>query len=140
MKHRVKLLLLLLCVVVFACGLGIWVEYSPVVDDYRWIYDRDTEDDLVSAFATSLRINHPAAYDMIDPTLNPRLDEWMNTHQSLKCKNIPYFFMNGFGTNQGSKSILSCFGYNKRIHFEVDDIVIKDTKVIDWGEVTEDGD
>jgi hypothetical protein len=140
MKNRVKRLLLLLCVVVLAYGLSIWVYYSPVVDDYRWIYHRDTEDDLVSAFATALRINHPAAYDMIDPTLKPRLDAWMNTHQSLKCKNIPYFFMNGFGTKQGSKSMLSCFGYNGRIEFDVDNIVIKDMKVIDWGEVIEDGD
>jgi hypothetical protein len=126
-------------VVIFVCGLSIWVHNSPVVYEYRSIYDRDTEHDLVAAFATALRINHPAAYDMIDPTLKPRLDEWMNTHQSLKCKNIPYFFMNGFGTNQGSKSILSCFGYNKQIRFEVDNIVVKDMKVIDWGEVTEDG-
>ncbi|MBV6450049.1 MAG: hypothetical protein MHPDNHAH_00769 [Anaerolineales bacterium] len=137
MKKSAKILLLLLFVVVFACGLSIWAEYSPVVDDYRWIYNRETEDDLVSAFATALRINHPAAYDMIDPALKPRLDDWMNTHQSLKCKNIPYFFMNGFGTSQGSKSMLSCFGYDGRTRFEVDDIVIRDMKVIDWGEVIE---
>ncbi len=94
---------------------------------------------MTAAFATALRINHPAAYDMIDPTLKPRLDEWMNTHQSKKCKHIPYFFMGGTGTKQGSRTDLSCFGYNGRIDFDVDNIVIKDMKVIDWGEVTEDG-
>ena len=138
MKKSTKILLLLLFVVVFACGLSIWAEYSPAVFDYRNIYGRrDTEYDLLFAFATALRINHPAAYDMIDPALKPRLDEWMNTHQSKKCKHIPYFFMSGTGTRQGSSIGLSCFGYYGRIHFEVDDIVIKDMKVIDWGEVRE---
>jgi hypothetical protein len=139
MKKNTKIVLLLFIIVMFTCGLGIWVEYSPVVDNYRYIYDRDTEYDLVFAFATALRINHPAAYDMIDPSLKPRLDEWISSHQSKKCKDIPYFFMSGIGTKQGSWIGLSCFGYNGRIHFEVDDIVINDMKVIDWGEVTEDG-
>lgn len=138
MKKSAKILLLLLFVVVFACGLSIWAEYSPTAFDYRNIYGRrDTDYDLLFAFATALRINHPAAYDMIDPALKPRLDDWMNTHQSLKCKNIPHFFMSGTGTRQGSNIGLSCFGYDGRIRFEVDDIVIRDLKVIDWGEVIE---
>jgi len=129
--------LLFLLVVVFACGLRVWVEYSPTVFDYRVIHNRDTVYDLTAAFSTALRINHPAAYDMIDPALKPRLDEWMNTHQSKKCKNIPYFFMTGTGTKQGRRSVLSCFGYNGSIDFEVDNIVIRDMEVIDWGEVRE---
>jgi hypothetical protein len=137
LKKNINLVLLFLLVVVFTCSLSIWAQYSPVVDDYIWIYDRDTEYDLVYAFATALRINHPAAYDMIDPTLEPRLDEWMNSHQSKKCKRKPNVFLNGIGTKQGSSTVLSCLGYNGTMHFEVDDIVIKDMKVIDWGEVRE---
>jgi hypothetical protein len=106
MKKSTKILLLLLFGVVFAYGLRIWAETSPAVFDYRVIRNRETRDDLLAAFATALRINHPAAYDMIDPALKPRLDEWMNTHQSKKCKNIPYFFMNGTGTKQGSRVVL----------------------------------
>ena len=137
MKKSIKILLLLLFVVVLACGLSIWVETSPTVFDYRVIRNRETRDDLLAAFATALRINHPAAYEMIDPSLKPRLDEWMNTHESKKCKNIPYFFMNGTGTKQGSRVDLSCFGYNGPIEFDIDNIVIDDMKVIDWGEVIE---
>jgi hypothetical protein len=138
MKKIIKYGLLLFFIVIFAWGLIIWTEYSPAVFDFRLIHNRDTNDDVLFAFATALRINHPAAYDMIDPALIPRLDEWMNTHQSKKCKQIPYFFMNGTGTMQGRRSVLSCFGYNGPIDFEVDNIVIKDMKVIDWGEVRED--
>lgn len=137
MKKNITIVLLFLLVVVLACGLGIWVETSPVVDDYRYIYDRDTEDDLIYAFATALRINHPAAYDMIDPTLKPRLDEWMNSHQSKECEHIPEVFLVGIGTKQGSSTVFSCFGYTGWILFDVDNIVIKDMKVIDWGEVRE---
>jgi hypothetical protein len=139
-KKSIKLVLLLMFVVVFTCGIGIWVEYSPFVDDYRWIYNRDSEDDLVLAFATALRINHPAAYEMIDPALKPRLDEWMNTHQSKRCEHIPEVFTSWTGTQQGSRTQFSCFGSNEWKLFNVDNIVIKDMKVIDWGEVTEAGD
>jgi hypothetical protein len=140
MKNSVKILLVLLLVVVFACGLGIWAAYSPVAYDYRTMYNPVDEYQLVFAFATALRINHPAAYDMIDPTLKPRLDEWMNTHQSKKCASEPYYFNIEPGTKQGSKSVLDCAGYNRGIRFEVDNIVIKDMKVVDWDEVTEEGD
>ena len=137
MKMDIKIMLLFLLFVVLACGISFWAETSPAVFDYRVIHNRETRYDLLAAFATALRINHPAAYDIIDPSLKPRLDEWMNTHQSKKCKNIPYFFMSGTGTKQGSSVDLGCFGYDGPIHFEVDDIVIKDMQVIDWGEVLE---
>lgn len=99
------------------------------------IYDRDTEQDLAAAFATALRINHPEAYDMIVPALKPRLDEWMNTHQSTRCKRKPDAFLIGIGTKQGSEAVLTCLGYNGPRHFRVDNIVIKDMRVVDWGEV-----
>jgi hypothetical protein len=138
MKNSVKILLLLLFVVVFACGLSIWAEYSPAVYDYRLIHNRDIhngdpEGALLFAFATALRINHPAAYDMIDLSAKPRLDEWMNTHQIQRCKNIPHVTLIWSGTKTGSKVEIVCFGHNGRIDFVVDNIVIRDMKVIDWG-------
>ena len=139
MKNRGKLLLLILCVVLLACGFSIWLQESPVALDYQEIYDRDTEQDLAEAFATALRINHAAAYDMIDPALKPRLDEWMNTHQSMRCKDRPESFMVGVGTERGWGATLVCLGYTGPRHFEVDDIVIKDMRVVDWGEVIDEG-
>ena len=138
MKKVVTIVLLLLFVAIFVCSFSIWLQSSPVAFDYRQMHYRDTEQDLAGAFATALRINHPEAYDMIDPTLKPRLDEWMNTHQSMKCKRKPDAFFVGTGTNQGSWAALTCIGYNGGIHFEVDNVVIQDMKVIDWGEVSED--
>lgn len=139
MKKGIKVVLWLLLVVIFFCGFSIWAEFSPVAFDYQYIYDRDTEQELAEAFATALRINHPAAYDMIDPALKPRLDEWMNTHQSMRCKDRPEAFMVGVGTNQGREAGLVCLGYTGPRHFKVDDIVIKDMRVVDWGEVIDEG-
>ena len=137
MMKKKSLLLIILGAFVFACGLLIWALNSPRVDDYRWIHRRDTETDLVFAFSTALRINHPAAYDMIDPSLKPRLDEWMNVHQSQRCTRQAYIFGYVPGTKEGRKTDLGCFGQNNGLSFEVDNIVIEDMKVIDWGEVTE---
>jgi hypothetical protein len=88
-------ILLLFFLVVSVLGLWIWAAFSPTVYDYRLIYNRDMDNGdpkgaLLFAFATSLRINHSAAYDMIDLSAKPRLDEWMNTHQIQRCKNIPH--------------------------------------------------
>ena len=137
MKSTSKNFLVLLFVVIFACGLALWAESSPIVDDYKWIHDRDRELDLVRAFATALRTNHPAAYDMIIPSLKPRLDEWMNVHQSEKCAYQADVFFVGSGTKEGHRVDFGCYGENKWLSFEVDNIVIKDMKVIDWGEVRE---
>lgn len=137
MKKSTRILLLLLFVVVLACGLSIWAGFSPALWDYTVIHNRETGDDLVFAFATALRINHPAAYDMIDPTLKPRLDEWMNSHQSNRCKSIPDITSIYTGTRAGRKVVLGCYGYDGWIDFVVDDVVINATKVIDWGKVSE---
>jgi hypothetical protein len=137
MKSTSKTLLVLLFVAIFACGLALWAESSPIVDDYIWIYDRDRELDLVRAFATALRINHPAAYDMINPSLKPRLDAWMNVHQSEECSYQADVFLVGSGTKEGHKVFFDCYSQNKWLSFEVDNIVIKDMRVVDWGEVKE---
>ena len=139
MKKSTKILLLLLCGVVFACGLSIWAAYSPAVFDYEVIHNRDIdngdpEGNLLFAFATAMRINHPAAYDMIDPSAKPRLDEWMNTHQIQRCKNIPHVSLIWSGTKTGSKVEISCFGHNGRIDFVVDNVVVNDGEVVSWGE------
>jgi hypothetical protein len=139
MKKSIKILLLLLFVVVFACGLTIWAEYSPAVFDYRLIHNRDIdngnpEGNLLFAFATALRINHPAAYDMIDPSAKPHLDEWMNTNQIQRCKNIPHFTSIESGTKTGRKVEIACFGRDELIVFVVDNIVLRDMQVVRWGE------
>ena len=141
MKRSKKLLLLLLFVV-FACGLSVWASFSPTVYDYRLIYKHymdngDPKDALLFAFTTALRINHPAAYGMIDPRLKPRLDEWMDTHQIQRCKSIPYVTLIWPGTKYGKKVQIACYGRDETIDFVVDDILIMDMKVTDWGEVRE---
>jgi hypothetical protein len=134
MKKCTKILFLLLCVVVLACGLSVWAEYSPAVFDYRLIHNRDTDDDVLFAFATALRINHPAAYDMIDPRLKPRLDEWMSTHQSQRCKFVPHVTLIWPATKYGKKVEIVCYGRDEQIDFVVDNIVVSGREVVLWGE------
>ena len=134
---RKKQTILTGCIVlVCALGLFLWALISPIADDYYWLYNRDTDHNLAFAFATALRINHSAAYDMVDPTLIPRLDEWMSVHQKVRCKRKPSTALAGSGTNEGYKIVFECYGTNNKwLYFMVDDIVIDEMKIIDWGEV-----
>ena len=137
MKKNTRILLLVFLVVVFAYGLKLWADNSPIGGDEYSYATRDSEIALAFDFASSLYTNHPDAYEMIDPNLKPRLDEWMNSHKSQACiGEVTSSFIRD-GTNLGKKITFSCFTETSYLSFEVDDIVIKDLKVIDWGEVTE---
>ena len=137
MKKIIKILIILLLFILFAYVFNIWAENSPRFGDYRAIHDRDSEIDLAFAFATALRINHFEAYEMIDQSLKPRLDEWMNFHESKKCISAADYSFISDGSHVGKKITLGCFIETSYLSYEVDDIVIKDMKVIDWGEVRE---
>ncbi len=137
MKKKITILLILFLVVVFGCGLHLWIQTSPWLEDYKFINRRDTEINLVLAFVTALRINDPAAYDMIDPSLKPRLDAWMTTHPSQRCiREADWFFISD-GTQLGEKITFGCATKDIYLLYDIDNIVVKDMKVIDWGEVTE---
>ena len=134
MKKRKSIFLIISGVLVFSCLLLIWALTSPIADDYYWVYRRDAESHLAFAFSTALRINHPAAYDMVNPGLKPRLDEWMNVHQPKRCiRKAGTSFI--AGRKEGYATVLNCMGENGWLRFEVDNIIIEDMKVIDWGEV-----
>ena len=134
MKKNTKLILLLLFFFMFASSLSIVAEYSPTAFDYRLIHNRDTNDDVLFAFATALRINHTAAYDMIDPGLKPRLDEWMETHQIQRCKSVPHVTLIWPASKHGKKVEIVCYGRDEIIDFVVDNIVVTDGEVVLWGE------
>jgi len=133
-RQRITLIIILLAVLVLFCGLGFWAENSPAVFDYRLIHNRDTNDDVLFAFATALRINHTAVYDMIDPGLKPRLDEWMDTHQIQRCKSVPHVTLIWPATKYGKKVEIVCYGRDEIIDFVVDNIVVIDGEVVLWGE------
>jgi hypothetical protein len=129
--------ILLLLVLVSLCGGVAWARNSPFVQDYLLIHRRGTEYDLAFAFAVALRNNDPAAYEMVDLILKPRLDDWMNTHRGKKCANWADTVLLGKGTSQGYQVVIGCFGENRWLSFKVDNILIKDMTVIDWGDVKE---
>lgn len=136
MKNRTKIILLLLLIVVFTWGLKFWTNNSPKVggDSSSGL---DPEIELAFDFAFSLQMNHPDAYDMIAPNLKPRLDQWMISHKSQACIGEMISSLIWDGTNLGKKITLDCFTQTSYLSFEVDDIVIRDLKVTDWGEVRE---
>jgi len=131
-----KIVLIIFLVIVFACILSFWADTSPAVDDYRWIHSRDTESELARAFVTALRLNHPAAYDMIHSSLTPRLDEWMKTHIGQNCIRQADIFLSGLG-NDGYSAIFGCRVKDRSLTFQIESIVINQMKVIEWGEVKE---
>jgi len=143
MRNRTKIALVVFVIIVLACSLTLLAYKSPAVDNYRWISNRDTEDELVPAFVTALRINHPAIYEMIDQSLKPRVDEWMNTHQAKKCIDEPYIFLSGNATRAngiklGWSVVFGCRSESYTdLTFKVNGIVVKDLKVVEWKEVIE---
>lgn len=49
------------------------------------LYRRYSGAGVAVAFATALRLNSEVMYDVTDPTLWPKLDEWMSHHQVNEC-------------------------------------------------------
>ncbi len=137
MAKKRTVILLFFGICVLSCGLLIWALNSPAADDYYWIHKRGTEDELAFAFTIALRTNHPAAYEMIDPGLRPRLDEWMNTHQAQKCTSKANTTLSGSGTKEGFLVAFGCFGDKRAYAIFVDNILIQDMRVADWGEIEE---
>lgn len=137
MKKNTKILLLFFFVIVLVYGLIFWADNSPIGGDRQSSPPPDPKVQLAYGFAFSLFTNDPDAYEMIDPNLKPRLDEWMNSHKSQKCVGEITYSVIRAGTNVGDKITFGCFTGTSSLDFEVDDIVIKDLKVIDWGEIRE---
>jgi len=137
MKKNAKIVMLVFFVIVFAYGLIFWEDNSPSGGDGYSSPPPDPKIELAFSFAFALYMNDPDAYDMIDPNLKSRLDEWMNSHKNQTCiGEVTYSWIRA-GTNLGDKITFGCSTGTSHLSFEVDDIVIKDLKVIDWGEVRE---
>ena len=139
MNRSIKILVLFASIIVLAVSLKFWADKSSITGDNVSSSILAPEIDLAFDFAFALQMNNPRAYDMIDPNLKPRLDAWMTSHKNHDCVDgelISSFIWDG--TNLGKKITFSCFTETSTLDFAVDDIVIKDLKVIDWGEVTED--
>jgi hypothetical protein len=140
-RHRIKILILFLSVMVSSIGL-IWALLSPTVEDYLLLRNRTTENNLSLAFLVALKINSESAYAMIDPRLNDRLDKWMQTHESVTCATKADLVLTGatFGKiiSDPNKyhAVFACTingnGKNHPYAIRVRWIYIKDMKVVDW--------
>ncbi len=137
MTKRKKFILLFIGIFIMLCGVLFWAINSPTVDDYYFLYNRDKEADLAVAFTVALRINHPLAYDMIDEDSTPRLEEWMRIHQAQKCtKRVDDILI--FGSGDGLVVYYVCQTENNKLYkLSVDEIIIEDMKIVDWGEILE---
>jgi hypothetical protein len=126
--------------IILACGF-LYVVFAtpPWVTDFLTIQLRHrSEDDFAEAFAVALRSNDRVAYEMVDPALHPRLDEWMHSHHPWYCNRSHDFFMSAPNSDGTYRVVFDCWTDQGGRGIEIDDIVIQDMRILDWGEVTED--
>jgi hypothetical protein len=97
---------------------------------------RDTPTEVGDAFTTALRLNHPAAYELTDPKLRPRVDEWMISHEVQECKRWSDWF--GIEAFEEYTSSFSCVREGGGYYiFTVVHIKVEDERVVDWERVKE---
>jgi hypothetical protein len=118
------------------------VESLRPITDEELLQRRETPYDVAVAFATALRLNDPLVYELADPSLHPRLDEWLALHQVRKCSRpLDEGLIDGVREPRFSISY-GCFLENNQgsYIFKVNDIIISNGKIVqDWGEVSEKG-
>lgn len=95
---------------------------------------RDSPQATVVAFVTALRLNNEIVYEVTDPLLWPRLDNWMKTHEVQNCKwrglDGEYILL---GDADSGYDVMYMCSYI----FDVSDISIQEGRIVDWGTVVE---
>lgn len=118
------------------------VESLRPTTDEELLQRRETPYDVAVAFVTALRLNDPIAYELANPTLHTRLDEWFELHQVRRCSRpFDEELIDGIRDLRFSISY-GCFLENNQgsYIFRVNNIIVSDGKTIqDWGEVSEEG-
>ena len=77
MNKNKRLLPILMGIILSCSVLCLFMFNWHIIRDIYWINRRNTEEDLAYAFGTALRLNHPEAYEMVDPVLKTRVDQWL---------------------------------------------------------------
>ena len=132
MANKWKYLFLSIGVIVSGGCLLIWLMFTSItLDDYFLLHQIEDESDLAIAFTVALRKNDPAAYEMVDAALTPRLDKWMELHQVPKCTRRTQDILS-MGAGEGIGVMYSCRTRDGGGFRLVTEIVIEDMKVIDW--------
>lgn len=104
----------------------------------------DSASDVAAAFALALRLNHKIAYELTDPSLHLKLDEWMANHKPRDCDE--WALGDGNFLSFGNPSRLyeydvafTCYLHKGGLYsFNVENIVVQSLKVVSWGTVEED--
>lgn len=108
----------------------------------RLLYERYSGHDIAVAFATALRLNSEVMYDVTDPSLWPKLDEWMSHHQVNECNVWDWGtqLLVG-GGSAGFDVLFSCELETGEFYtFEVHNIDVHGGfRVFGWGEIIENG-
>lgn len=98
--------------------------------------------DAAYDFATALRLNDQAAYEMADPALHSQIDEWIITHETQSCsRDNPVGFPGGGDIETGYDIYFDCVILGGIYLFRVEDIIVDAHEngflIIDWGCVRE---
>lgn len=114
---------------------------------YLWSYylpsfREQSATDVSESFAKALRLNDHIAYELADPNLWPRIDQWMETHHVQNCMRIPdEQFTGGTDTEGNHTELFYCYVNEGEYEFDIYDIQIEEQedgfRVINWGEIVE---
>ncbi len=134
-----KVILISLVAVVFLCILTV-----NIISQYRSSFRNPHQPafDFVYDFAMALRLNNEKAYEMVEPTLHPRIDEWLITHEVSICiRENSEPFTGGGRMEDGFDVSFSCFTKDGGYFFRIHDVFVKELGesfiITDWGEVIE---
>ncbi len=126
--------------IIFLCVLAIYINsryWSSFVDpDYpafKFAHD----------FAAALRLNDSEAYNMTDPSLHPRIDEWLLSHSPRICtREFSEPFSGGGTMEEGYYISFSCQTSTGIYNMTIPDVFVKELEtdfiITDWGYVEED--
>ena len=135
---------MLIGLVIMICGSGyLWygMVTSPEHQTRQSLkYHEDNPLSIKLAFATAMRVNDDIAYEVSDPDLWSRIDEWMATHEVRLCSKQSMGFVGGTGSD--SKTDLSFYcpvAGPKPYDFHIEGIVLDETTnlIVAWDWITE---
>ena len=126
--------LIVLAVASYIIFPGLWSYYSIFPK-------KETAFGFSARFAFALRLNDSIAYELSDPSLWPRIDQWMEEHEAQTCVRVPDEQFPGGGNKEHSDVWFYCYLEKGEYRFNVLDIIIEEQEgnfyVVDWGEVIE---
>lgn len=79
------ILLLLLCLLPFYFAMNYAKEEDARINA-GYLERRSRSEYVAKSFFTAMRLNHDSVFGIIDPSLRPRVENWLQTHDPIDCR------------------------------------------------------